>query len=272
MAAYEMAMVTFAQQLKHWRRMRRLSQMQLASQVDVSIRHASFLESGRALPSRDMVRRFADALDLPLVESNALFVSAGYVPPFSDLRRSIADMPQVGKALDFILGKQEPYPAIVIDGGWNITARNEATQKFFAPFHAGYDAPAHVAANAMLTVFHPGALRRYIVNWGGFAAAFLQLLHRDVGRGSTSAAQLLAEVLRFPDVASLSPGRIDPDGQFPLMTMKLRKDDYAVSFFSTFTHFALPTDVDTEQLKIECFFPADPVTEALAAHLSKATL
>lgn len=264
-------MVTFAQQLKQWRRLRRLSQLELADRVDVSIRHASFLESGRSLPSRDMVRRFADALDLPLAESNALFVSAGFVPPFSELRRSIADMPQVGKALNFILGKQEPYPAIVIDGGWNITARNEATRKFFAPFHAGYDAPPGVADNAMLTVFHPGALRRYMVDWRGFAAAFLQLLHRDVGRGSAPAARLLADVMRFPDVASLAPSRIDSDGQFPLMTMRLRRDDYEIAFFSTFTHFALPTDVDTEQLRIECFFPADAATEALALELSKAT-
>lgn len=264
-------MVTFAQQLKHWRQLRRLSQMQLADRVDVSLRHASFLESGRATPSRDMVRRFADALDLPLAESNALFVSAGYVPPFSELRRSIADMPQVGKALNFILGKQEPYPAIVIDGGWNITSSNEATRKFFAPFHAGYDAPAGVADNAMLTVFHPGALRRYMLDWRGFAAAFLQLLHRDVGRGSASAARLLAQVLEFPDVASLTPGRADPEGQFPLMTMRLRKDDYEIAFFSTFTHFALPTDADTEQLRIECFFPADAVTEALALKLAKVT-
>lgn len=264
-------MVTFAQQLKQWRQLRRLSQLQLADRVDVSLRHASFLESGRALPSRDMVRRFADALDLPLAESNALFVSAGFAPPFTELRRSISEMPQVGKALSFILGKQEPYPAIVIDGGWNITARNEATRKFFAPFHAGYDAPPGVADNAMLTVFHPGALRRYIVDWRGFAAAFLQLLHRDVGRGSSPAARLLTEVLGFPDVASLSPGLTDPEGQFPLMTMKLQKDDYKIAFFSTFTHFALPTDVDTEQLRIECFFPADAATEALAHELSKAT-
>jgi transcriptional regulator with XRE-family HTH domain len=257
-------MERFPASLKGWRQQRRLSQMQLAGRADISTRHASFLESGRAAPSRSMVQRLASALDLPLAESNALFLAAGFAPPFSQSAKPLAELPHVGRAINFILEKQQPYPAIVVDGHWNIIQRNDATSKFFAPFHAGYSAPEDVANNAMHTVFHPGALRQFMTDWQVIAPAFLQLLHRDVAKGSEVAAKLLADVFKYPGVAKLAAAESQPTDEFPLLTMRLQRDDYRICFFSTFTSFAMPTDVGAEQMKIECFFPADEETERWA--------
>ena len=254
-------MDNFAQHLKRWRTLRRLSQLELALRANVSARHTSFLESGRAAPSRDMVHRLARALELPLAESNALFTAAGFAPVHAHSQRPVSDLPHIGRAIDFILKQQEPYPAIVVDGQWNIIQRNRATQKFFAPFHAAYDAPADVASNAMLTVFHPGALRKFMPEWEVFAAAFLQLLVHDSASGNVAATALLQTIQQFPGVDNLAREFRPPADQSPLMQMKLRKDDYCITFFSTFTRFAMPNDVGAEQIKIECFFPADETTE-----------
>ena len=152
----------------------------------------------------------------------------------------------------------------MVDADWNIIQRNRATQKFFAPFHAAYSAPASVAGNAMLTVFHPGALRQFMPEWEVFASAFLQLLVHDSASGNTAASSLLETVQGFPGVAELARRFDPPTEQSPLMEMKLKHGDYAISFFSTFTRFAMHHDVRVEQVKIECFFPADEVTEQWA--------
>jgi transcriptional regulator with XRE-family HTH domain len=257
-------MDNFAQHLKRWRTLRRLSQLELALRANVSARHTSFLESGRAAPSRDMVHRLARALELPLAESNALFNSAGFAPAHSHFAKPVSEMPQIGRAINFILQQQLPYPAIVVDGQWNIIQRNRATQQFFAPFHEAYDAPDEVASNAMLTVFHPGALRQFMPEWDVFASAFLQLLVLDSAVGNSAATALLQAIQKFPGVDSLAREFRPPADQSPLMQLKLCKGDYCVAFFSTFTRFAMPNDVSAEQIKIECFFPADEATERWA--------
>src|SRR3954471_969691 len=160
----------FSSLLKHWRNVRRLTQIELAVDANVSARHVCFLETGRAQPSREMVQLLGSALDLPLDERNALHVAAGFVPPYGDqglasenLRSD--NLQHVRQALDFILRQQEPYPGIVIDGRWDVRIRNQASSRLFKVFWESYDMESGLSDNAMHVVFHPRGLRQFIVNW-----------------------------------------------------------------------------------------------------------
>jgi transcriptional regulator with XRE-family HTH domain len=254
----------FSHLLRHWRQQRRLSQLELAGQANVSARHLSFLESGRSQPSREMVQLLGVALDLPLEERNVLHVAAGFVPPYGDHGPAAESLPYVRQALDFILRQQEPYPAIVIDGHWDIRLRNEATKRMFSAFHESYDVEPAIADNAMHTVFHPKALRQFIVNWEEFAGGMIQILHREVASGSRVSAQLLNEIMAYPGLSVFSKPTQAPTASSPVMTMQLQKDDLRLAFFSTFTTFAMPADAALQQLKIECFYPADNATAEIA--------
>ncbi len=258
----------FSHLLKHWRLQRRLSQLELAGQANVSARHVSFLESGRSQPSREMVRLLGIALDLPLEDRNIMHVAAGFLPPYGDHQPGAEDMPHVRQALDFILRQQEPFPAIVIDGHWDVLLRNEAAVRVFSIFRQSYEMEPAIANNAMHTVFHPKGLRQFIVNWEEFAGEVIQILHREVAQGSRISAQLLNGILQYPGVSAYGmPARV-LTASSPVMTMQLQKDDLCFNFFSTFTTFAMPADAALQKLKIECFYPADDRTVALARKLA----
>ena len=258
----------FSHLLRHWRQLRRLSQLELAGQANVSARHVSFLESGRSQPSREMVQLLGIALDLPLEERNILHVTAGFVPPYGDHGQAVENLPYVRQALDFMLRQQEPYPAIVIDGRWDIRLRNEATKRMFSAFHQSYDVEPAIAHNAMHTVFHPKALRQFIVNWEEFAGGMIQILHREVAQGSRDSAQLLNEITVHPGLSVFSKPARMPAASSPVMTMQLQKGDFRLTFFSTFTTFAMPADAALQQLKIEGFYPADDATAEIARKLA----
>ena len=177
----------FSSLLKHWRNVRRLTQIELAGDANVSARHVCFLETGRAQPSREMVQLLGSALDLPLEERNALHVAAGFVPPYGDQGLAADNLQYVRQALDFILRQQEPYPGIVIDGRWDVRIRNQASARLFKPFHQAYDMEAGIADNAMHVVFHPKGLRQFTRLLGRrvisrIKAFDLQFLQRGVGR------------------------------------------------------------------------------------------
>jgi len=259
---------TFGHLLRHWRQLRRLSQLELAGKAGVSGRHLSFLESGRSQPSREMVQLLGAALDLPLDERNVLHVAAGFVPPYGNRDVAAENVPHVRQALDFILRQQEPYPAIVIDGHWDIRFRNEASHRMFAPFRGAYRMAPEIAGNAMHSVFHPEGLRPFIDNWRDFAGEMIQILHREVAQGSRVSAELLDEIRRYPGLAGILKPASPPASSSPVMTMQLRKDELRLAFFSTFTTFAMPADAALQQLKIECFYPADDATAAIARKLA----
>jgi len=258
----------FSSLLKHWRNVRRLTQIELAGDADISARHLCFLETGRAQPSRDMVQLLGSALDLPLEERNALHVAAGFVPPYGDRGLAADNLQHVRQALDFILRQQEPYPGIVIDGRWDVRIRNEASARLFRVFREAYDMDSGLADNAMHVVFHPKGLRQFIVNWEEFAGQMIQILHRDVAQGSRVAAQLLDEVMTYPGLPAEWRRPRNPAGSSPVMTMQLEKGDLRLAFFSTFTTLAMPTDAALQKLKIECFYPADDATAAIARKMA----
>ena len=256
----------FGRQLRQWRDARHLSQLALATEAGISTRHLSFLETGRAQPSREMVQLLAGMLDVPLGERNALLVAAGYAPAYGDRSLTAPDLEPVRRALEFILRQQEPFPALVLDGEWNIVMHNDAASRVFEPFRATLHTP-----NVMRKVFDPDGIRPFIVNWQCIAECMMQSLHREVAAtGSESVVRLRDELLAYPGV----PARWrTPDALAslpPLVAMQLRKGDVAMAFFSTITVFATPRDVMLQNLKIECFFPADASTEQTARRLAAA--
>jgi transcriptional regulator with XRE-family HTH domain len=258
----------FSSLLKHWRNVRRLTQIELAGDANVSARHLCFLETGRAQPSREMVQLLGNALDLPLEERNALHVAAGFVPPYGDRGLAADNLQHVRQALDFILRQQEPYPGIVIDGHWDVRIRNEASRRLFKSFHESYNMEPDLADNAMHVVFHPKGLRQFIVNWDEFAGQMIQILHREVAQGSSIATQLLDEIMAYPGLPAEWRLPRNPAASSPVMTMQLAKGEFRLAFFSTFTTLAMPTDAALQKLKIECFYPADNATAEKARELA----
>jgi transcriptional regulator with XRE-family HTH domain len=266
--SHDVAAGHFSGLLKHWRNVRRLTQIELAGDANVSARHLCFLETGRAQPSREMVQLLGSALDLPLEERNALHVAAGFVPPYSDQGLAAENLQPVRQALDFVLRQQEPYPGIVIDGRWDVRIRNQASERLFGPFREAFEMEAGLADNAMLVVFHPKGLRQFIVNWDEFAGHLIQILHREVAQGSRVAALLLDEIMTYPGLSAEWRLPRNPAASAQVMTMQLRKGDLRLAFFSTFTTLAMPTDAALQKLKIECFYPADDATAAKARQLA----
>jgi transcriptional regulator with XRE-family HTH domain len=262
----------FGSLLRHWRLIRRLSQLELAAEAAVSARHLCFLETGRSQPSREMVQLLGNTLHLPLNQQNALHLAAGYAPPYGERDLAALDLEHVRLALEFILRQQEPYPGIVIDGRWDVRMRNDASRRLFRPFREAYEIDDTRAENAMHVVFHPKGLRQFIVNWEEFAGSLIQILHREVAQGGNSAAvQLRDEIFTYPGLPS---GWKVPHGESnasPVLTMHLRKGDLNLAFFSTLTTFAMPRDVALQQLKIECFYPADTKTAEVARRLAAAS-
>lgn len=258
----------FSRLLKHWRHLRRLTQIELATDANVSAKHLCFLETGRSQPSREMVQLLGSALDLPLEEINALHVAAGFVPPYGDRGLAADNLQPVRQALDFMLRQQEPYPGIVIDGHWDVRMRNQGSARLFKPFRDAYAMEAGLADNAMHIVFHPKGLRQFILNWEAFAGQMIQILHREVAQGSRAATQLLDEIMAYPGLSAEWRLPRQSQANSPVMTMQLAKGDFRLDFFSTFTTLAMPTDAVLQQIKIECFFPADDATAEKARRLA----
>lgn len=254
----------FGTLLRQWRDTRHLSQLALATEAGISTRHLSFLETGRAQPSREMVQLLAGMLDVPLGERNALLVAAGYAPLYGDRPLGAPELEPVRRALQFILRQQEPFPALVVDGQWNIVMRNEASRRIFDLFRGPQETP-----NVMRTVFHPQMLRPAIANWDEVAQCLMHSVHREVAAtGGDSMVRLRDELLAYPGVPARwkTPSALAP--MAPLVAMQMRKDDVSMAFSSMITTFATPRDVALQQLKIECFFPADAATEQVARTLA----
>jgi transcriptional regulator with XRE-family HTH domain len=252
-----------------WRRKRGLSQLDLALASAVSQRHISFLESGRAQPSRDMVLRLAMVLDIPLRAQNMLMIAAGFAPIYQERDLTDPEMRQVRKALDCLLRQQEPYPAMVIDRRWNLLVGNEAATQLLAWLRDPASMPAHMRADGRLNLLralcHPDGLRPYIQNWPTVAGWLIERIHREAvadGQSDTTMA-LLREVLAYPEVprAWQIPNWEAPHE--PLLTVVLAKDDRVLQFLTTITTFGTPHDITLQELRVECFFPADEATERL---------
>jgi transcriptional regulator with XRE-family HTH domain len=260
------------QLIKHWRERRRLSQLTLAVDAEISTRHLSFIETGRAQPSRDMVLLLARALDVPPRGRNDLLTAAGYAPVYRETPLDAPELADVRRALDFILRQQEPFPGLVIDGHWNLLMTNQGAARLTGLFLAPEDAAAVGGRpNAMRLFYHPRGMRPYVVNWEATAAGLIQWLHLDLARGIGDAEtrRLLDELLSYPDVPQ-KWRTLDLDiTPAPFLAVEMRKGDLHLKFFSTLTSLGVPYDITLHELRVECFFPADAASEELLRSLAR---
>jgi transcriptional regulator with XRE-family HTH domain len=238
---------TFGSLLLYWRKARTLSQLALANEAEVSARHLCFLETGRAKPSREMVLLLASVLEVPLRERNALLLAAGFAPTYTEMKLDAPELARVRMALFAILRQQEPLPAVVMNRRWDIVHANEG----------------HL-------MFDPQGLRPYVSNWESVAETLVQRVRREALGGVTDAdaAKLLAEVLAYPDVPKRLRHGNSSVPALPVIPICFRKAAHAFDFFSTVTTLGTPQDVALQELRIECFFPANPETEARARALA----
>ncbi|GAA3938140.1 helix-turn-helix transcriptional regulator [Actinomadura viridis] len=246
------------EQLRAWRQRRRLSQLELASDAEVSTRHLSFVETGRSAPSREMVLRLAEHLEVPLRDRNLLLVSAGYAPVYAETSIAEPRMDSVRAALRQVLEGHEPYPAVVVDRFWNLIDANAAASFFMegAPPEL-LEPPLNVARLSM----HPDGMARNIVNLGEWRAHMIDRLRRHVAlTADASLAQLYRELRDYPgDDHDLAP---PPSGGEVVVPLRMRTDDGELSFFSTIATFGTPVDITVAELAIESFYPADERTSA----------
>jgi transcriptional regulator with XRE-family HTH domain len=245
----------FGALLREWRQRRRVSQLDLAISADVSARHVSFLETGRSRPSREMVLRLAERLDVPLRDRNPLLLAAGFAPSYP--RRALDDpaMSPVREAVGAILAGYEPYPALVVDRGWNLVAANGG----LAPLTAA--AAAHLReppVNVLRLSLHPDGLAPHIVNLAEWRGHVLGRLSREVAAaGDEGLAELLRELTGYP--GGTEPA--GPDGAVAV-PLRIRLGGRELAFLSTVTTFGTALDITAAELSIEAFLPADADTAA----------
>jgi transcriptional regulator with XRE-family HTH domain len=253
---------TIGELIRDWRHRRRLSQLDLACEADISTRHLSFVETGRAAPSREMVLRLAEHLEAPLRVRNQMLLAAGYAPAFPD--RPLGD-PGLGAAramLERLLTAHEPFPALAVDRGWNLVAANAAVAPLMATVAAHLLAPP---ANVLRLSLHPQGLAPRIDNLGQWRAHLLHRLRRQVEEtGDPDLATLQAELMTYS--APSAPLHLSGDDQIAL-PLRLRVDQGLLSFWSATLVFGGPLDVTLSELMLETFLPVDAETAARMAVL-----
>ncbi len=243
-----------------------MSQLDLALRMDVSARHVSRVESGKAQPSRDMVSRLADALGMPLRERNGLLAAAGYAREYPETGLDSPAMAEVRRAITFIIEHQEPYPAFVLNRKWDVLMASRGAGRL-----AGFLRGGTKHANMLLQFFDPDDLRAAVVNWEEVAGDLMRHLHDEVAAASEDSAihGLLDQVLRYPGVPLQWRTRDLGAEPPPVLTVDFRKGERTLRFFSTFTTFGTPRDVTLDELRIECAFPADQATADLCHALER---
>jgi transcriptional regulator with XRE-family HTH domain len=257
----ELGVTAFGAQLRQWRQRRSRSQLALALEADISQRHLSFLESGRAMPSREMLLHLAERLEIPLRDRNVMLLAAGFAPAFRARTLEDPAMSAVREAVSMVLKAHEPFPALAIDAKWNLVLANAAV----TPLLAGIEDPGLLEApvNVLRLSLHPKGLAPRIANLPEWRRHLLHRLGQQIAAtGDTDLDGLLDELQSYPGSAairSVLPG-ISPDPAGIFVPLRLASKDGLLSFFSTTTVFGTPLDVTMSELAIEAFFPADDET------------
>jgi transcriptional regulator with XRE-family HTH domain len=254
---------SFGTRLRWWRARRGLSQLDLAGQAGISQRHLSFLESDRTRSSREMVLRLAAALDLPLRQQNALLLAAGFAPYWRESALAAGELDQINRTLDFMLAQQEPFPAFVVDRRWNLMRANAGAARL-TRFLTGAQPSVPSAQGVSLAdaLVSPEGLRPFIVNWQEVALQFLRSVQADAAAdGTRETAELLQRLLSYPAIPSLADTHWLDEPVGPVLNIHFRKGMTSLRLFTTITTLGTPQDVTVQEIRIECFFPADKEAE-----------
>jgi transcriptional regulator with XRE-family HTH domain len=250
--------------LRQWRQRRHLSQLDLAGEAEISARHLSFVETGRAAPSRDMVLRLAERLDVPLRERNVLLVAAGFAPAFPQRALDDPALKSARQAIDLVLKAHEPNPALAVDRHWNLVSAN----RMVLPLLEGI-APRLLGQpfNVLRLSFHPEALAPRTVNLGEWCAHLLERLHRQCeATADPELIKLYHELKTYPIPARSAPLAADSVA----IPFRMRLNGEVLSFISTTMIFGTPVDITLSEIAVETFFPADDFTaERMRAMMAK---
>ncbi len=243
--------------LKEWRTSRGLSQLALASDADISPRHLSFVETGRAQPSQEMILTLAKTLDVPLREQNALLIAAGHPAAFRESDYDGPEMADIRNLVDLMLNTSEPYCAAAIDRHWNILSANNT----YWETTGGVPDPRSPKPNLLTRMFAPGGFRDLIQNWDEVAYPIVQRLHREaiaeLNRNETASKDLIDELIQTYDLPAqwqvIDIGAQQP----PLVPIILEVDDKTIRLITTVTTLGTPQDLTLQEIRIEAFLPAD---------------
>jgi transcriptional regulator with XRE-family HTH domain len=246
------------EQLRDWRQHRHVSQLDLALEAEVSARHISFIETGRSLPSREMLLHLAEQLDVPLRERNALLVAAGYAPVYPTTPLDDPALDAERAAIELVLAGHEPYPAIAVDRHWNLVLANRATAAFLA---AAAPELLEPPLNVLRLSLHPAGLAPQIENIGQWREHVFARLQRQVDTTADLTLAALLDELRAYPAADAGDTHHAPHayGDY-IVPLRVRTEVGLLSFFTTTTIFGAPLDITLAELAIESFFPADAAT------------
>jgi transcriptional regulator with XRE-family HTH domain len=252
--------------LRHWRAVRGRSQQEVGLEAGVSQRHLSFIESGRATPSRVTLLAVAEALDVPLGERNQLLLAAGYAPLYSEATWNETEMRSIMAAVGRMLSQQEPYPAVLMDRHWNVLAANDASPRFFGKFIDLHALQARTGRRNLLhLMFDPAGMRPFIHDWEKVSRSLLQRVRREaVGHVLDVATQELLDALHaYPGVPREPAAQMDgAAADLPMIPLSFVRDGVVLRYFSMVTTVGTPRTIAAQELRVECLFPADELTDA----------
>ena len=258
----------FGERLRHWRQRRRLSQLDLAHVADVSTRHLSYVETGRASPSRDMVLRLVDRLEVPLRERNALLEAAGYAPMYRERSLDAPDMASARAAVKRILDCHEPWPALAMDRHWNLVMANR-----LVPLLMVGASPRLLEGpiNVLRLSLHPEGLAPRIANLRQWREHLFERLRQQIhATGDEALAALLAELKAYPESFGNDAGVLPGEHHGVLMPFQFNTGHGVLNLVSTTTVFGSPVDITLQELALETFFPGDEASAELLRQLASA--
>ncbi|MEM8812881.1 MAG: helix-turn-helix transcriptional regulator [Pseudomonadota bacterium] len=251
----------FGALLRSWRQERRLSQAALANAIETPSRHVSFMETGRATPSRDMVTRLSTALQIPLRDRNALFRAAGYADLYEDLTPSATELSMIRQAVSRMIAAHDPCPAFVFDRQWDVQDANDAGRLMLGRIESAFPFdPPSTPVNMLDATFSPQGIRPYIVNWPDYARQAIQRLHRE----ALSPDDLRGALDRIRGYPALPDDWWALDVRYalqPVFPIQMQAGDRHMNFFSVISAIATPTGTYAQELRVETLFPADQETE-----------
>jgi len=255
--------------LREWRQRRRLSQLELALDADISSRHLSFVETGRSQPSREMLLRLAEQLDVPLRDRNTLLIAAGFAPVFEARPFADPELENAREAVNLVLAGHEPNPTFAIDRHWIMVTANRAAHAFLTGVEPWLLQPP---LNVLRLTLHPGGVAPRIVNYAEWRSHLLSRLRRQIDvSGDTILEGLLKELRDYPPPVGqdTQTGTAQTNYGGVVVPLKLTTEAGVLSFISTTTVFGTAVDITLSELALETFFPSDPATSAVLSAMAE---